>query len=428
MSHHSLARAALSLALLLPFAPAPAAAAQEPAAAAETSRARQAEALQRLGVEARPFFEEHLPPALRRPGPAGLLWWQWLGLPLVVIVAYVLGSLLGWATRRALGHLAARTRTNWDDLLLDRVAGPLTAMWGLGVITLLSPWLMLSGGAEAGLERILRALTYLVVFWAGFRAVEVAFSALAEAPWTRTNAGLVGLLPLGRKVSKLVLLAIGAVAVLSELGFQVASLLAGLGIGGIALALAAQKTVENLFGSLAIGVDQPFRVGDFVKVEDVSGTVEAIGMRSTRIRTQDRTLVTIPNGKLADTRTETFAARDRCRLFVNLGLAYDTSAAQMKAVLEGVEAALRAEPKFWSESCSVRFTEFRDSSLNVEVVAWFTTTDWAEFTRIRQALYLRFMEVVEQAGTSFAFPTRTVELVDGRQASRPGGRPPQAPV
>ena len=190
-----------------------------------------------------------------------------------------------------------------------------------------------------------------------------------------------------------------------------ASLLAGLGIGGIAVALAAQKSVENLLGSVAIGVDQLFRVGDFVRVEDFTGTVEEIGLRSTRFRTLDRTLITIPNGRLADMRTETFAVRDRLRLLANLGLVYGTSAAQVRAVLAGLDGALRAHPKLWPESFSVRLTELRDSSLNVEVMAWFQTADWNEFTLIRQELLLQFMTVVEEAGTSLAFPTRTVHLV-----------------
>jgi MscS family membrane protein len=329
------------------------------------------------------------------------------------------GALLGWATRRVLGHLATRTATRWDDALLDRIAGPLRMLWAIAVFTALRPWLDLDEDASAVLDRVLRAATYLAVFWVGFRSLDVGFDAAAAAPWSKVNASLSGLLPLGRKLAKIVLLAIGLVSVLNELGFQVASLLAGLGIGGIALALAAQKTVENLFGSVAIGVDQPFRVGDFVRVEDVLGTVESIGMRSTRIRTLDRTIVTFPNGKLADLKSETFAARDRLRLTVNLGLAYGTKAAQLRAVLAGIEAALRAHPRIWPEGTSVRFTEFRESSLNLEVMAWLQMTDWAAFTAERQELFLRFLAVVEEAGASLAFPTRTVHLVEERTPPRP---------
>jgi MscS family membrane protein len=415
----------LAAAALLAVAPLAAAATEPPPGAApaptaESSRSPPTSAPRHTVVvpDARPFFEQHLPPALLRPGPRGLLWWQWVAIPSLVVLTIGLGSVLGWLTRRVLGHLASRTQTTWDDVLLDRIAGPLTALWAIAIVTVLHPWLLLEPAETGVLQRLLRAATYLVVFWAGFRSVNLAFNAMATAPWTRQNASLAGLLPLGRKMAKVILLAIGAVAVMNELGFQVASLLAGLGIGGIAIALAAQKTVENLFGSVAIGVDQPFRVGDYVSIEGVQGNVETIGMRSTRIRTLDRTLVTIPNGKLADMRAETFAARDRIRLAVNLGLSYATSAEQMRRVMRDVEAALRAHPKVFPDGISVRFTEFRESSLVVEVVAWFQTTDFGEFTAIRTDLYLQFMEIVERAGTSFAFPTRTVHVVSDNWSSQ----------
>ncbi|HYD39834.1 MAG TPA: mechanosensitive ion channel family protein [Anaeromyxobacter sp.] len=385
-------------------------------AATVSSRAR-AQAGGAPPPEPRPAVEGLLPPALLQPGPLGLLWWQWLALPSLVLVCVALGWLLGYLTRTLLGRLAARTRTSWDDQIIDRIAGPLTALWAVGLFSIAHGWLSLGGGFEAGLVRVLRAAAYLSFFWAGFRLLDVAFQALGSAPWTRTGAGtgLAGLLPLGRKVAKVLLLAMGVVAVLNELGFKVASLLAGLGIGGIALALAAQKTVENLFGSVAIGVDQPFRVGDFVKVEDFQGTVESIGMRSTRFRTLDRTVITMPNGKLADSRAETFAARDRIRLYTNLGLARSTTAAQLRAVLAGIEELLVRHPRIHAESPpGVRFNEIRESSLNVEIAAMFATADWNEFTLIRQELYLAFLEVVERAGTALAFPTRTVQLVDAK--------------
>ncbi len=416
--------AALLLALSLVPVPAPAQtpAWPPPGVAAQATRGRAPEALPEpaplRGDEARSWFTEHLPEPLLRPGPRGLLWWQWLAIPVALALALGFGAALGWATRRILGHLAARTETRWDDLLLERVARPLTALWAIAVFYAFHAWLGLGEEESAVVHHLLRAATYLTLFWAGFRVVDVAFAAASTGPWTRASPGVVGFLPLGRKVGKIVLLALGLVAVLNELGFQVASLLAGLGIGGIALALAAQKTVENLFGSVAIGVDQPFRVGDFVRVEDVLGTVETIGMRSTRIRTLDRTLVSFPNGKLSDMRAETFAVRDRIRLVANLGLAYGTTAEQMRAVLDGFEAALRRQPKLWAEGPSVRFTEFRDSTLNVEVLAWFATSDWNEFTAIRQDVLLELMAVVERAGTSFAFPTRTVHVVEGER-----GRP-----
>jgi MscS family membrane protein len=235
----------------------------------------------------------------------------------------------------------------------------------------------------------------------------------------RENAAARSLAPLAGRIAKVIVLVIGVIAVLSELGYPVASLIAGLGIGGIALALAAQKTVENVFGSLSIGLDHPFRVGDFVKIEDaVLGTVESIGLRSTRVRTLDRTVVTLPNGKLADMRIESYTARDRMRLACTIGLVYGTTAAQVRAVLEGIERALRAQPKIWPGEVVVRFLGFGASSLDIEIMAWFETTDMTEFRAIRQDMLLGFMDVVEGAGSSFAFPTQTVHLVTEAEAPR----------
>lgn len=364
-----------------------------------------------LAAAAHPFLEAHLPEVLLRPGPAGLLRWQWLAAPLALALAWGLGTLMGWATRRILGRLAARTATEWDDELLRQVAHPLTAIWALVAAFALEPWLDLGRAVDERAEHLLRAAGWFVLFWGLSRAAVVGFGVARAAATARNDAGLVGMLPLGQKITRVLLLALGVTALLSELGFRVTSVLAGLGIGGLAFAFGAQKTVEHLFGSIAIGVDQPFRVGDFVSVDGVTGTVEAIGGRSTRIRTLDRTIVTFPNGKLAETRSESFGARDRIRLSTRLGLSYASSAEQVRRVLAEVEAALRAHPKIWPDTVLVRLTDLKDSSIEVEVMAWFQTTDSNEFTAIRQELLLRFLEIVERAGTSLAFPTRTVHLV-----------------
>jgi MscS family membrane protein len=217
-------------------------------------------------------------------------------------------------------------------------------------------------------------------------------------------------LPLSARIGKVVVAAIAIVGVLSLFGYPVASLVAGLGLGGLALALAAQKTVENLFGAFSIGVDQPFREGDFVKIEDFVGTVEAIGLRSTRFRTLDRTIITIPNGRLAEMRLESFTARDRLRFSAVIGRVYETTGPQMREVLAGFERVLRQHPRLWQDAVVVRFREFAASSLDIEVMAWFATADWGEFQVIRQEVLLQFMDVVAAAGTSMAFPTRTIHV------------------
>jgi len=336
--------------------------------------------------------------------------WQWFIIPALAVVLAFVALLLGRATRAILARLVAKTAVEWDDVLVARVRGPLSLGWFLLLCYVALPWLGLSERAREMGQRLMHGLLFLAVFWALYRAVDVAAQALISSRWSKENSSSRSLVSLGARVAKVGVVAAGAVAMLSELGYPVASILAGLGIGGLAVALAARSTLENLFGAFSIGADQPFHEGDFVRIEDFVGTVEAIGLRSTKIRTLDRTLISMPNGKLADMRVESFTARDRIRLACTVGLLYSTTATQMREVLAGLERVLRSHPKIWPDAVVVRFKELAASSLDIEVMAWFTTRDWGEFQLIRQGILVDFMEVVTKAGTSFAFPTRTVHV------------------
>lgn len=356
------------------------------------------------------WIRENLPKPLLRPGPRELLWWQWLALFPLFSLAWVLGHGLGALTRRLLARLTSHTQSEWDDRLIARLAGPLTLGWSLLATSLLLNLLDLYAPAELFLHRGLRAMGLIVVFWGLWRVVDVAAAAARLLPLFEARPSARSMLHLGERLGKVMVAALGVVAALSELGYPVASLLAGLGLGGLAFALAAQKTVENLFGSVSLAVDEPFRVGDFVRIADFVGTIEAIGLRSTRIRTLDRTLITIPNGNLADMRIESFTARDRIRLACIVSLVYSTTADQMREVLAGLEAVLRGHPKIWPDAVVVRFKELGAASLDIEIMAWFQTADWSEFQLIRQGVLIEFMEVVERAGSDFAFPTQTLHI------------------
>ena len=351
-----------------------------------------------------------LPEFLDRSGPLGLTWFQWLALVGIVIGAVLFGKLAGRLVRALIGRVVRRTRSTWDDLLLTRLAGPLSAALALGLGAALVPLVGLADGAASNAYRVVRAGYFVVFFWTLFRLVDVGFHILGDSMWARSGPSR-SLIPLGSRIAKFGILAIAAVAVLSDLGYPVGSLIAGLGIRGLALALAAQKTVENLFGAFSIGVDQPFRVGDTVKVEDFQATVERIGLRSTRFRTLDRTIVTLPNGKLADSRIESFSVRDRMRFATVLGLEYGSTEAQVREVLDGFQRVLREQPKLFPEGVSVLLRGLAPSALEVEVTATFQTEDYGEFQLIRQEVLLQFLRVVEQAGTRLAFPTQTVHLV-----------------
>jgi len=357
------------------------------------------------------WIRERIPEQLQRYGPAQLMWWQWLALPVLLVLALALGRVAGALTRATLFRLVRRTATNWDERLLERTAPALTLLWAVAAAALLLPWLALLPGAERFARGLLGGIATVSVFWALWRSVDVWARFLATRPGVIDNPSARSLVALLRNFAKAFVAAGGVLATLAAFGYPVTTVLAGLGIGGVALAFGAQKTVENLFGSVALAVDQPFRLGDFVKIEDFVGNVERIGMRSTQIRTLDRTLVSIPNGMLADMRVEDYASRDRIRLSCTIGLVYGTTRAQIESILAGMEQVLRAHALIWPDTVVVRFVSFGASSLDIEVMAWFRTSDYNVFRDCQQEVLFGFMRVVEEAGSSFAFPTRTVHVV-----------------
>lgn len=363
-----------------------------------------------------------LPPTLLEPGPGGVPWWQWIALPLLASGA----GLLGWLLARLGNLVAVRLLSQLDHGLLAQLTRPFAVVWTLGVIYVVLPLLGLHSRVEGFVLTALRTGFLVVVFWVLISLLDVSCSLIMRSAWATTHASAASLVPLAKRIVKVALLAILVVAVLADLGYPVASMIAGLGIGGLVVALAAQKTVENLFGAFAIGTDQPFRQGDYVRIEGAEGTVEAIGLRSTRIRTLDRTLVTVPNGKLADMRIESFSARDRMRLSLMVGLVYETTPAKVRAVVQAFDARLRAHPKIWDETVIVRLAELGASSLDVEVMAWFQTTDVNEMGMIKHELLLAFIEAVEAAGSAIAFPTQTLHLAGGVPAPAPAA--PAAPA
>jgi MscS family membrane protein len=364
---------------------------------------------------------QKLPDFFQNYGPLGLSWFQWLALAGIVVASTLFGKIAGRVVRAIVGRLVRRTRSTWDDVLLERLAGPISAALALAFGAALLPLIDLPPESLRTAYRLIRAGVFAVFFWSLFRLVDVGFHLLGESMWARAGATR-SLIPLGSRIAKVGIFAIAAVSVLSDLGFPVGSLIAGLGIGGLALALAAQKTVENLFGAFSIGVDQPFRVGDTVKVEDFQAVVERIGLRSTRFRTLDRTIITIPNGRIADSRIESYTARDRMRLAMSVGLVYGTTEAQVREVLDGFTKVLRGHPKIFPEGLTVVLRGLAPSALDIEVSAGFQTEDYGEFQGIRQEVLLQFLGVVEKAGTHLAFPTQTVHVL-GDGAGAPTPRP-----
>ncbi|MDB4935326.1 MAG: Potassium efflux system KefA protein / Small-conductance mechanosensitive channel [Labilithrix sp.] len=353
------------------------------------------------------WVREHLPAPLLEQGPRALYYWQWLALPVLAMLCIAAGRLLTTLS----GILARRVlaKQPWGARLLPRLRRPVTMAWALVLFWALLPYLALTLRAEDLVERLLRALGYLAFFWALVRTVTIAGDEIADAKWATSRRNIRSITGVGVRLGKVVVGALALMVALSELGYPVTTVIAGLGIGGVALALAAQKTVENLFGSVSILADQPFGVGDTIKVDGVEGTVETIGLRSTRMRTVERTLVIIPNGKLADMRIESLGPRDRIRFATKLSLARDTDPKQIEALVGALRTVLRAHPSVHKDDVFVHLSGIGESSFDVDVAAPVETTDAAEFARIREELLLECMRAVTAKGAQLAVPARRVE-------------------
>ena len=351
----------------------------------------------------------------------GVYYWQWIGMLVAVLASVLCAAVIALVTRSLLALVTARTATEWDDLLVSRLRGPFR-LWLVGVLAVpLFGLLGLNARVAQLTATSARGLVLVALFWAVLRVISLAQDQLLASPWASGQSQARTLVPLLTRFLRVTVVILALLVVLAQFGYPVGALLAGVGIGGVALALASQKTVENLFGSVSLAADRAFRVGDMVRIGDIEGTVERIGLRSTSLRTLARTVVRIPNGRLAEERIETFGERDRFLFQHDLGVTYDTSPEQLRHMAAAIEARLREEPSLWPDTVIVRTLGFADSSITIRVRAWFEVAEFVQFLEVQHELLLAFMEIVRTNGSSFAFPSRTIYHVNT------DGAPPPSP-
>jgi MscS family membrane protein len=349
--------------------------------------------------------------------------WQWLGLMAVIFVAFAMSWFVARAVITVVRPAVARSSTEVDDRVLHAVIGPLRILAGALLFYTALPFLVLSVPAQKFFLNATKVGTVLAATWFVLRLIDV-FSDVAEAKLeARGERESTALIPLGRKTIKVFVMALALLAALDSFGFDVTALIAGLGVGGLAVALAAQKTLENLFGGATLIADRPVQVGDFCRFGDKVGTVEEIGMRSTRVRTLERTIVTIPNAEFSSMQLENFGERDKMKFSPGLGLLYATTPDQLRFVLVEIRRMLYAHPKVLNDPARVRFVGFGDSSLDVEIFAYVDATDFSEYLGVAEDLNLRIMDIVSDSGTGFAFPSNTTYLaqdegIDAEKARR----------
>lgn len=282
--------------------------------------------------------------------------------------------------------------------------------------------------ARQTLLRYAGGVAAIALVWFLLRLVDAVADVAIARMHRRSRRQAVSVVTLLRRAAKILLLVFSIVAVLDTFGIDVTTGIAALGIGGIALALGAQKTVENLVGSVTVIADRPVQVGDFCRVGDVIGTVEDVGIRSTRIRTNDRTIVTIPNGDFSSRQIENYAKRDRFLFNPIIGIEY-VGPAKLREAVSIIEDVLFSHDQVSNDGPRARFSNFGDSALQIEIFAYITVTDFAESTAIRQELLLLIYERLDAAGIGIAFPTRTLFIAPNRtNDDHATGAAPAAPT
>jgi MscS family membrane protein len=403
-----------------PAAPAPAAPAVPSPQAPPPETPAPPAAEQEAAAPGAPSFTDKLPdpdilrgyfPTWASAEIIGIAIWQLAAGFVCLLAGLVLKKISDYLFENRITPAFRRTHFKFDHLLSEAASRP-------------AGWLLFLSGAAAtawvfGLPTeptdvrglVFAAFKILLaadVMWFLFRLVDVLAGYLARLTG-RTDSKLDDqLVPLIRKALKLTIGAVLAVWVIQLLGYSVSSLLAGLGIGGLAVALAMQDTLANFFGSIFIFLDRPFCVGDVVKIDDVEGTVEQVGFRSTRIRTWPATLVCIPNKKVAESVIDNLSKRPKRRVVQTVGVTYETTADQMERAVASIAAILEADAGVDPEVRIVRFEDFGASSLDIKVVYFTKAVDYAGHMETRERVNLAIMRALADMGLAIAFPTRTV--------------------
>lgn len=327
------------------------------------------------------------------------------GFLILAALSFLVGRLVSLALRKGSGK-----GDGVPSVFLRNAARP------VGVVALWTGLYLSLGfmGVSPGLSAVsLKLLTFLILagvvwtVWILIDSIASRMAAVALATESRLDDQMV---PVLRKLAKVLVGALGAAFFLQMLGYPVSGIIAGLGIGGLAVALAAQDSLSGFFSSIVLFMDRPFVVGDFIQIGGTSGTVEEIGLRSTRIRTMGKTLVSIPNKEVVDSTIDNLSRRPMRRTEITVGVTYGATAPMMEALLGDLRELLAGNPMVDGETVMVFFTEFGAYSLNIEMKFFIRTTDFVEWMRLRQEINLSVMEAVHERGMNFAFPTQTIHM------------------
>ena len=389
------------------------------AAQTTTTAAAATTVLVKSGVPRTPDLLEHLVDevlGLFNVGSSGNTATHYAIFALILVGAILLRRFVTTIIFNRLKRLAAKTETTLDDKLFPALEGPVTTFVMVTGIFASVKVLKLSETADRTIGYGSTVAFSLVVFWGLLRAFGAVLDHMHEVAREK-QMGVAAFMPWIKKTLVAIFVVIGVLITVQSLGFNVSTILSGLGIGGLAFALAAQDTIANLFGSVVVAIDQPFKVGETVRIGANTGLVEDIGLRSTKIRLIDKSLVILPNKLVSSEAIVNLSRFTQRRVEQVIGLTYDTRPDQMEAIVEEVRQIILAEPTVDVTSVMVFFRDFSASSLDLWIVYLTTGDDFQEGLALRQRVNLAIMRAVAARGLSFAFPTQTMHL-DGPVAKQ----------
>lgn len=335
---------------------------------------------------------------------------------LIVVVCILIGILADKLTRWAIKRVADRPgkHVGMRKLIVESLSRPLhwfclTVGCSLGLLIMDPP----AWGEEIWvfLRLVFKSISIWCVVWVLLNMTNRVTTIMSERA-KKTESKLDDMLvPIASGVVKFVLLALGTLVIAQNMGYSVSSLLAGLGLGGAAIALAAKDTIANMFGALVVFFDKPFEIGDWVEINGVEGEVVEIRLRVTVIRTFSDTLVTMPNSVLSSSNISNWDARRYRKMDCGFGLLYSTKSDQIVQIVNDIKAHIASHPETFGPSYYVNFDGFGDSSFNIRVDAFTRNEGLAKHYADKQEFMLEIMRIVERAGAGFAFPTRTLDVL-----------------
>lgn len=336
--------------------------------------------------------------------------WQYLAVFIWLLIGVILRKIFEFVLDNYIRRITDKTKFTWDDDLLDGVERPSGFIFLMTFFLISYTNLQLSVTVNLYLSTIFEVAISVGFVWLFYNLADVFAKYLTVITSKTDNKLDDQLVPLIRKTLRFFIVVMGVILVLQNNGYNVASLIAGLGIGGLAVALAAKDTLANFFGSITIFADRPFKIGDWIVVGNVEGTVEEVGFRTTRVRTFYNSLVSVPNSQVATTDIDNYGMRQYRRLKTVLNLTYSTTPEQMEAFVEGLKAIVKANKNFRQDFYEIHFNSFGAHSLDVLVYVFFDVPDWSTELQQRHNFLLEVLRLAKEVGVEFAFPTQTLHV------------------